>query len=158
MGMRVGLGTDIHRLTSGHGLPLGGVLVACPFAAVADSDGDVLLHAVVDALLGAMGWGDIGERYPASAVRKGEASARFVQEVLAEMAAVGAAPVQLDCIINLETPRLGTVKTAIRESLAGLLRLEPGRVNVKAKTAEGLDSVGRSEAVSAQVVAQVEVP
>lgn len=148
--MRIGIGSDIHRLQPGGGIKIGGILIPCEFGCVAVSDGDVLLHALVDALLGATGAGDIGERYPESRVVPGEDSSRYVREVLAELG--GARVENVDCIVHLERPKLSPWKDAIRRSVAGLLGIEPGRVGVKAKTAEGLDAVGRGEAVAAQVV------
>lgn len=153
---RVGFGTDLHRLVPGDGIPLGGVLVPCPFAPVARSDGDVLLHAVVDALLGAMGRGDIGERYPESKVARGESSRRFVLEVMHLLRERGGAVVNLDCVVDLERPKLGPHKDAIRASVAALLGVSPERVNVKAKTAEGMGPVGEGKAVAAQAAVLVE--
>jgi 2-C-methyl-D-erythritol 2,4-cyclodiphosphate synthase len=149
------MGTDIHRLEPGSGFPLGGVRLPCPFRSVADSDGDVLLHALVDALLGACGWGDIGEWFPRSSVEPGQASGDFVAAVLRKMHDAGLSVVNADTVIDLEPVRLADWKPAIRRSIAELIALPPERVNVKAKTAEGLGPVGRGEAVAAQVVVLV---
>ncbi len=154
--MRIGIGSDIHRLQPGDGMKIGGVLIPCEFGCIAVSDGDVLLHALVDALLGATGAGDIGERYPESRVAPGEDSARYVREVLADLKGVRVENV--DCIVHLEQPKLSPWKDAIRHSLAGLLGIESGQVGVKAKTAEGLDAVGRGEAVAVQVVVLIGLP
>lgn len=158
MSFAVGVGTDVHRLEPGSGIPLGGVVVPCDKACVAVSDGDVLLHALTDALLGGMGQGDIGERYPESKVGKGESSRRFVEETMLLLEARGGRVVNVDCTVDLERPRLASWKMRIRDSVAALLRVSPGKVNIKAKTAEGLGSVGNGEAVSAQVVALLELP
>lgn len=151
MALRIGWGTDIHCLADGEGIRLGGLTIPCPRASVAVSDGDVLLHALVDALLGALGLGDIGDHYPESRVAPGEDSSRFVRETMALCAARGGVVVNVDCIINLERPRLGEWKGKIRDNLAAILELDSGCVNVKAKTAEGLGAIGAGEAVAAQV-------
>lgn len=156
MAMRVGLGTDIHKLTRGNGLWLGGVKIPCNLTAKATSDGDVLLHALVDALLGAAGLGDIGERYPESKATPGESSARFVREVVADLNVRGMRPVNVDLVVDLERPRLGPWKPRMRDAVADLLGIDPARVNVKAKTGEGLGPIGWSEAISAQAVVLVE--
>lgn len=148
---RVGFGTDLHRLEPGEGIPLGGAPVPCAYRCVAVSDGDVLLHALVDALLGACGWGDIGEWFPASSVEPGQASSAFVAEVLAKMRESGISIVNVDAVVDLEGVRLAPWKAAIRQSVAELLGIPAGRVNIKAKTAEGLGPVGEGKAVAAQV-------
>lgn len=152
---RVGLGTDTHRLVHGEGIYLGGVFIACPFSCHAVSDGDVLLHALVDALLGACGQGDIGEWYPADAVTRGQASDLFVRESLAKLGDAGYAVGNVDSVIDLEVVRLAEWKQEIRASLAALLDIAPEHVNVKAKTAEGMGPVGEGRAVAAQVVVLV---
>ncbi len=154
---RIGLGTDIHRLAPGDGIPLGGVRIPCPHRCVADSDGDVLLHALVDALLGACGWGDIGEWFPASGVAPGQDSAAFVQAVCGKMRAEGVRVVNVDCVVDVEVVRVAPWRRAIRGRVAGLLGVEEALVNVKAKTAEGLGPVGEGKAVGAQVAALVAV-
>lgn len=148
--MRIGFGTDLHVLRVGEGLMLGGVPVPCGYAFEAHSDGDVVLHALVDAMLGCAGLGDIGEKYPPSAIRKGESSTRFVTETLALLGKAGLALVNVDCVIDLEVVKLGDTKKVIRASLASLLGLDAACVNVKAKTAEGVGAVGEGRAVSAQ--------
>lgn len=149
--MRIGFGTDVHRLEPGDGIALGGVVIPCGKKCKANSDGDVVLHALVDALLGCAALGDIGEHFPEKAIRKGESSERFVTETLAMLAGVGLAPVNVDCTIDLEHILLSPHKPAIRRSVAWLLGLDESCVNVKAKTAEGLGAVGEGLAVSAQV-------
>lgn len=158
MPMRVGFGTDLHRLREGGGIRLGGLSIPCGYSCEAVSDGDVLLHALVDALMGAAGLGDIGDRYPESKVAPGEDSSRFVAEIMAELRAAGAGLHNVDCVVDLENPKLGRWKGEIRASLARLLGLPEARVNVKAKTAEGLGPVGTGRAVAAQVVALLELP
>lgn len=149
--LRIGFGTDLHLLRPGDGLWLGGVLVPCRFAFKAVSDGDVLLHALVDAMLGCAGLGDIGGMYPESRVTPGESSRRFVEEVGRTLSDRGFRVVNADCVIDLDAVRLGEWKGRIRDSVAALLRIDASRVNVKAKTAEGVGAVGEGRAASAQV-------
>lgn len=157
MTMRIGLGDDIHALCEGNGIPLGGVVIPCARACCAVSDGDVVLHALIDALLGALALGDIGDYYPESKVAKGERSERLVLETLALLREKGATISNIDCIIYLEQPKLGEFKNAIRDNLCRMLSLAPGAVGVKAKTAEGFGAVGRGEAVAARVAVLVAV-
>lgn len=154
---RVGMGTDVHRLEPGDGLKIGGVAIPCGYRSIADSDGDVLLHAIVDALLGACGAGDIGDHFPASAVSPGEDSACFVEHAVGVVAARGGRIVNVDCVIDIEVCRLGPFKQRIRTRLAEVLGVDASRVNVKAKTAEGLGAVGEGRAFSAQAVVLVEI-
>jgi len=158
--MRVGLGYDSHRLLPGRPLKLGGVEVPSPLGTVGHSDADVVLHAVVDALLGAAGLGDIGEWFPDTDPRwHGADSAVFVSETLRRLAEKGFQVYQTDIIILAETPRLGPYKERIRQRLAELLGLPPDRVNIKAKTSEGMGAIGRSEGIACQaLVALVEAP
>lgn len=149
---KVGFGTDLHVLQPGAGLRLGGVMVPCPYQALAHSDGDVLLHAVVDALLGAAGMGDIGEHYPESKVPEGADSAAFVEETLRMITKAGLRLVNVDCVVDVEIVRLKEWKKAIRARLASLLGIPEAAVNVKAKTAEGTGPVGEGRAVSAQAI------
>ncbi len=153
---QVGFGTDLHRLVQGGGIALGGVLIPCEYGVVADSDGDVLLHALVDALLGASGLGDIGDHFPASAVEPGAASSPMLRTAYALVREKGGVVANVDCVIDCETVRLGAWKAAMRQSVADLLGLDPSRVNIKAKTAEGLGPVGEGKAISAQAVALVQ--
>lgn len=156
MDYRIGQGWDRHRLAAGRRLVLGGVEIAAPVGFVAHSDGDVLLHALCDALLGACALGDIGAHFPdTDPAWKGMDSRRFVAEVLAQVNAAGWSLVNLDGTIVAETVRIAPHREAIRESLAGLVGLPKDRVSLKAKTAEGTDAVGRGEAMDAQVVVLV---
>ncbi|MCD8141308.1 MAG: 2-C-methyl-D-erythritol 2,4-cyclodiphosphate synthase [Planctomycetaceae bacterium] len=153
--IQVGFGTDTHRLAPGTGITLGGVFIPCEYGMVAVSDGDVLLHALTDALLGSCGLGDIGEHFPASAVVQDAPSGPMLHQVLTLVREKGATVVNVDCVIDCEAIRLGELKKRIRRNLADLLQLAPLRVNVKAKTAEGLGPVGEGGAVSAQAVVLV---
>ena len=156
MGFRVGLGTDMHRLTAGTGIRLGGVDIPCEFACVAASDGDVLLHALTDALLGSLAMGDIGEHFPACKTTPGEDSRRFPLQALRILERSGARVANVDCVVDLERPSLRDWKTDIRNGIANLLSLPSGRVSVKAKTAEGLGPVGQSLAIAAQAIVLIE--
>jgi 2-C-methyl-D-erythritol 2,4-cyclodiphosphate synthase len=146
---RVGIGYDLHRLVVGRPLRLGGIVVPHDKGLVGHSDADVVLHAVIDAMLGAAGLGDIGERFPDTdpAYRDAD-SGQLLRQVFADMRAAGFRPACVDVIIHAEQPRLAGHKPAIRQSLAGLLELPIEAVNVKAKTNEGLDAIGRGEAIA----------
>ena len=164
--LRIGQGYDIHRLVpvpdkteAESPLTLGGLQITdSPYAVVAHSDGDVLLHALMDALLGALALGDIGEHFPPSNPAYRQASSiDFLNHVLALLAEKNARVMQVDSTIVLEKPKLGEHKLAIRQSLASLLNLSLDCVSVKAKTAEGLGALGRCEAVAASVSVLVNI-
>ncbi len=147
---RIGQGSDVHRTRPGGVLRLGGVEIDAPFGLDGHSDADVLLHAVIDALLGAAGQGDIGEWFPNTDARwKGADSAALLRHVL-ESAICPAWDIQnLDCTISAEQPRLTRWKPRIRRRLAELLEVSESVVNVKAKSAEQVGPVGRGEAIAA---------
>jgi 2-C-methyl-D-erythritol 2,4-cyclodiphosphate synthase len=152
-----GIGYDSHRLVAGRPLLLGGVQIPHELGASGHSDADVLAHAVIDALLGAAGLGDIGEHFPDTDERfSGADSMGLLVEVVAMLGERGFAPVNLDCTVLLEQPKLGPNRSAIRSSLAQALGLGPERVNVKASTGEGIGFVGRGEGVAALAIASVE--
>jgi 2-C-methyl-D-erythritol 2,4-cyclodiphosphate synthase len=152
-----GIGYDSHRLVAGRPLLLGGVQIPHELGASGHSDADVLAHAVIDALLGAAGLGDIGEHFPDTDERfSGADSMGLLVEVVAMLGERGFAPVNLDCTVLLEQPKLGPNRSAIRSSLAQALGLGPERVNVKASTGEGIGFVGRGEGVAALAIAGVE--
>ncbi|MCP4175821.1 MAG: 2-C-methyl-D-erythritol 2,4-cyclodiphosphate synthase [Fuerstiella sp.] len=150
---RVGEGHDVHRTIAGRPLILGNVFVDCDFGLDGHSDADVLLHAVIDALLGATGRGDIGEWFPnTSAEWKDADSADLLANVWQSLAADGWQIQNLDCTICAEKPRLGPWKPLIRERVAQLLDLSAERVNVKAKSGEAVGPVGRGDAITADAV------
>lgn len=155
--MRVGIGHDTHRLVEGRPLLLGGVRIEHPRGLAGHSDADVVLHALTDALLGAAGLGDIGDAYPDTdpAYRDCDSS-RFVRETMDRLNRDGWRVVNIDVIVFAQRPKLGPVKGLIRDRLAELLRLEPPAVNVKAKTGEGVGTIGRAEAIGCQVVALID--
>lgn len=146
---RVGIGYDVHRTVPGRPLVLGGVRIEAETGLAGHSDADVVLHALCDALLGAAGMGDIGELFPDTNPRYAGADSRaFVSEVLRRVRAAGLVPWNADVMILAERPRLGPYKGAIRAAVAELLGLPAERVAVKAGTNEGLDAVGRGEAIA----------
>lgn len=158
MVFRVGIGHDTHRLAPGRQLWLGGVCIPYSMGLVGHSDADVLLHAVTDAILGALGKGDIGEWFPDTDPANKDIDSRvLLRAVLDQALGDGDRLMNLDCIVFAEAPKLGPYKAAIRQSLADLLRLPVTRINVKAKTGEKVGPIGRGEALSAEAVVLVEV-
>jgi 2-C-methyl-D-erythritol 2,4-cyclodiphosphate synthase len=154
--MRVGIGHDTHRLAEGRPLLLGGVRVEHTRGLAGHSDADVVLHAVTDALLGAAGLGDIGDAYPDTDPAHKDADSRvFLRETLARLNRDGWRVVNVDVILFAQEPKLGPVKTAIRDNLAALLGVDAGAVNVKAKTGERVGHIGRAEAIACQAVALI---
>ena len=140
---RIGLGYDIHRLVEGRPLILGGVKIDHHTGLLGHSDGDVVLHAITDALLGAAGLGDIGEHFPDTDPKFKDAdSTVLLADVLAKVTAAGYTIVNIDINIHAERPKLKPHKPTIRESVATLLKLNPSAVNIKAKTNEGLGPIG----------------
>jgi 2-C-methyl-D-erythritol 2,4-cyclodiphosphate synthase len=153
----VGIGYDSHRLVDARPLILGGVSIAHERGLEGHSDADVLAHAVIDALLGAAGLGDIGEHFPDSEQRwAGADSMQLLGIVVTTVLAAGFALVNVDCTVVMERPKLASHKDAIRERLAQVLDLPRARVNVKASTGEGIGFVGRGEGVAALAVASLE--
>jgi 2-C-methyl-D-erythritol 2,4-cyclodiphosphate synthase len=150
---RIGHGYDLHRLQPGGKLVLGSVTVSSEVSPIAHSDGDVVLHALVDALLGAMAWGDIGELFSNDDENwKGAPSRVFVQTVFDRVTKAGYRVGNVDITILAERPKLKTFKPAIRKAVADLLSVSEEQVNVKAGTNEGCDAIGRGEAIAAHVV------
>lgn len=154
---RVGLGHDTHRLLAGRALILGGVRIEHSAGLDGHSDADVLLHAVTDALLGAAGLGDIGELFPDTDPRHaGADSSQFLAEALQRVHQAGWQPVNLDCTIHAQRPKLSAYKPAIESRLAELLELPADAVNVKAKTGERVGPVGREEAMCADAIVLIQ--
>lgn len=150
---RIGFGSDVHRLEANKPLVLGGVEIKSDFGAVGHSDADALLHAVTDALLGALALGDIGSHFSDKDARwKNADSVIFLKHTIELMKEKGYSVVNLDSTIHLEKPKLRSIIDRIREKLAQALEIEIDCVSVKAKTGEGVDAVGRSEAVKAEAV------
>jgi 2-C-methyl-D-erythritol 2,4-cyclodiphosphate synthase len=150
---RIGLGWDLHRMAKGRRCVLGGVAIPHGKGPVGHSDGDVVLHALTDAVLGAAGLGDIGDLFPPSDPRwKGADSAQFLKDALAAARRRGLAPVNADVVIAAEAPRLEGRKKSIAARVAAIMGLPAASVNVKAKTAEGLGPVGAGDAIESWAV------
>ena len=155
--IRIGLGYDLHRLVEGRHLILGGVVFDFEKGEDGHSDGDVLLHAITDALLGAAGLGDIGSYFPPEEAKWKDAdSAELLRTVWKDVQAAGWSLVNLDCVIKLEKPKFLPHRREVIESIAGILGAAPSQIFVKAKTGEKLPPVGTSEAVEAHVVCLLE--
>jgi len=152
-----GIGWDSHRLVEGRALILGGVRIEHSHGLAGHSDADVLTHAIIDALLGAAGLGDIGERYPDTDERwAGADSIELLRDVVALL---GPREIlHVDTTVLMEMPKLSPHKDAIRDTLAGALGVAADRVNVKASTGEGMGFVGRQEGVAALAVATLSRP
>jgi 2-C-methyl-D-erythritol 2,4-cyclodiphosphate synthase len=151
-----GIGYDSHRLLAGRRLVIGGVEIPSELGLDGHSDADVLAHAVIDALLGAAGLGDIGEHFPDTDERWRDAdSIALLQAVVTMVAGRGLAIENVDCTVMMEKPKLSPHRAAIRASLARALGLDTARVNVKATTGERMGFVGRGEGVAALAVASV---
>lgn len=155
---RSGIGTDIHRIVEGRRLMLCGVHVPYPAGLAGHSDGDVGLHAIIDALLGAAGMGDIGTLFPSTESRWKDADSKellcIVKERLEEKRWD---VVNVDVIIHTEEPRLEPVKGQMKRCVAGLLGIDFNAVNVKAKTNEGLGDIGAGQAMAATAIALLKV-
>jgi 2-C-methyl-D-erythritol 2,4-cyclodiphosphate synthase len=150
----VGIGFDSHRLAAGRRLLIGGVEIPFERGLDGHSDADVLAHAVIDALLGASGKDDIGERFPNTDERWRDAdSMAMLSSVVENVLTEGLEIVNVDCTVIMEAPKLSPHRGAIREKLAEVLQLEIAHVNVKASTGEGMGFVGRGEGVAALAIA-----
>jgi len=153
----VGFGYDIHKLAPGKTLMLGGVAIPFEKGPVAHSDGDVLLHALCDALLGAAALGDIGKHFPDSAAEfKGISSLELLRRVVALVREKNYVIINVDVSVVLERPKIGPHILQMTETIAPVLQLSTGRVSIKATTNEGIGGIGAGEAIAAFAVAQVE--
>jgi 2-C-methyl-D-erythritol 2,4-cyclodiphosphate synthase len=151
-----GIGYDSHRLLAGRRLVIGGVEIPSELGLDGHSDSDVLAHAVIDALLGAAGLGDIGEHFPDTDERWRDAdSIALLEAVVTMVAGRGLAIENVDCTVMMETPKLSPHRAAVRASLARALGVDTARVNVKATTGERMGFVGRGEGVGALAVASL---
>jgi 2-C-methyl-D-erythritol 2,4-cyclodiphosphate synthase len=154
--IRTGIGYDIHRLSEGGKLILGGIEIAFEKGLVGHSDADVLTHSICDALLGAACLGDIGSHFPDSdPAFRGISSIELLSRVVELVGEHGYRVANVDAVVLAELPRLAPFIAEIRSRLAGVLRVDINSVSVKAKTCEGLDSIGRGEAIAAQSVALI---
>jgi len=155
--IRIGLGHDTHRLAPGKPLVIGGVTIPHDVGPVAHSDGDVLLHAITDALLGAAGLGDIGEWFPDNDPQyAGADSGNLLTRVVDRLQADGWSVVNLDCTVHAQRPKLSPHKPEVASRIAALLKIDRTQVNVKAKTGEKVGPIGREEAISADAVVLIE--
>lgn len=151
--IRVGLGYDLHRLVTGRALVLGGITIPFERGEDGHSDGDVLLHAITDALLGAAGLGDIGEFFPPSDPRwKGADSRKLLESAWTAAREKGWRLENLDAVIALQAPKFLPWRERVRESISAILEAETDRIFVKAKTGEGLGPVGKGDAVEVWAV------
>ena len=151
--MRVGLGYDVHRLVRGRPLILGGVTIPSEWGLDGHSDADVLLHAIGDALLGALALGDLGQHFPDTDPRYRGISSHVLLEAVVGLLDERAYTVcNLDSVVIAQQPRLAPYLPEIRRKLADILRIEVASVSVKAKTAESLGALGRAEGIAAYAV------
>jgi 2-C-methyl-D-erythritol 2,4-cyclodiphosphate synthase len=154
MNVRCGIGYDLHRLAEGRSLIIGGIEVPFGKGPVGHSDGDVVAHALCDALLGAAGLGDIGTHFPDTDPKwKGANSLLFLEHVRELLDEKHLAIAHIDAVVILERPKLGPHFPKMREVLSKALRIPQEKIHLKAKTNEGVDAVGRGEAIACHVVA-----
>ena len=155
--IRTGIGIDSHRLEAGRPLILGGVRIPFELGLAGHSDADVLTHAIIDALLGAAGLGDIGQHFPDTDERyRGADSMDLLRAAVAMLAERGLRVAHVDCTVLMERPKLGERREAILTSLAEGLGVSAAQVNVKASTGEGMGFVGREQGVAALAVATLQ--
>jgi len=156
--VRIGYGYDVHRLQSGGVLKLGGIVVSRDVSPVAHSDGDVLLHAIADALLGAAALGDIGMHFPDDDERyRGIDSGELLVRVVEMLKEAGYRPGNVDATVVLEKPKLRPFINTMRERVAAILAVEPSFVSIKATTSEKMGFVGSGEGIAAHAVALITV-
>ena len=154
---RIGFGNDVHQLAAGGKLVLGGVTIPFDKGPVGHSDGDALAHAICDALLGAAALGDIGRHFPDTSPEWHNASSLlFLRHVRALLDKEGYSIVNIDSTIDIEQPKLAPHISAMQKNVAEAIGVHPQQVSVKAKTGEGLEAVGRGEAVRAEAIALLE--
>jgi len=153
----VGFGYDSHILAVGRPLFLGGIEIESDFGTIAHSDGDVVLHALCDALLGASGLGDIGELFPDSDSKyKGADSKLFVEQILKLLEIRNLYIINVDITILLEKPKLENSKVKIRQSISEQVKIPIENVNIKAKTNEGMGFIGRQEGIAAYCICEIQ--
>ncbi len=153
-GLRVGIGVDAHGFAEGARLVVGGVEFPGEAGLAGHSDGDVVAHALVDAVLGAAGLGDIGSFFPSDEAEwEGASSLVFLERAMAAVREAGFELVNADCVLVGERPRIAPVRAEMESRLAAALGVEPGRVSVRATTTDGLGFTGRGEGLAAQAVA-----
>ena len=156
---RIGIGHDTHRLGPGDEIILGGIPIPHNKSLLGHSDADVLLHAVTDAILGALGLGDIGQHFPdTDEANRGRDSSEMLTEVIKITSAGGWEVLNLDCIVFAERPKIAPYRAEIRARLAELICVSPSAVNVKGKTGEGIGPVGLEEVIAAESVVLMQRP
>lgn len=153
---RVGIGYDIHPLAAGRPLVLGGVRIEHGAGLAGHSDADALIHALCDALLGALNLGDLGEHFPETDEWKDAASTRILGAVAAMVAREGWALVNADCVVHAEEPKLAPHRAAMARSIAAALGVDAARISIKATRGEGLGPVGEKRAIAAEAVVLLE--
>ena len=152
--LRVGIGYDVHRLVADRPLFIGGMAIPCEKGLLGHSDADVLLHAIMNAILGALGLGDIGAHFPDTDPRYAGADSRdLLAEVAAMMRREGYRVGNIDSIIVAQAPKMGPHIPGMRQNIANILRTEASQINVKATTEEHLGFTGREEGIAAKTVA-----
>ena len=152
----VGIGYDIHKLAVGNSLILGGIKIDSEKGTVAYSDGDVLIHSIIDAMLGAAGLGDIGEHFPDNYAKYKDADSCKLLEIVNDwILKKGLQIVNIDASIILESPKLSSYKSAIKNNLAKILNVNPVRINVKAKTNEKQDSIGSNNSIAVYSICEL---
>jgi len=158
--MRIGQGYDAHRFGesgSAESIRLGGIAVPCDCEIIAHSDGDVIIHALCDALLGAAGLGDIGQHFPDSDPQYKDAdSTLLLRETLLELVRLDFSVVNVDVTLIAQVPRIAAYRDDMRMAMADLMDVEPAVVNIKATTTEGMGFIGRKEGLAALAVALIE--
>ena len=155
--MRIGIGYDVHRLVTGRKLVLGGAEIPFEKGLLGHSDADVLVHAVCDALLGAAGLGDIGMHFPDTDPRYEQISSlKLLAQTNTLVRQQGYRIHNVDAIIFAEAPKIGPYRVAMRENLAGAIEVDPGCINIKATTTEGLGAIGKGEGIGAMSVVLID--
>ncbi|HDM37761.1 MAG TPA: 2-C-methyl-D-erythritol 2,4-cyclodiphosphate synthase [Candidatus Omnitrophica bacterium] len=155
--MRIGFGYDFHNLIEGKDLILGGVKIPYYRGLEGFSDADVLIHAICDALLGAMAEGDIGEHFPQDDERyRNISSKKIIKQVLSMLDDKKFKIVNLDTLIIAEEPKLGPFKDVIKKSLLEMLNLRDDQLNIKATTMEGKDAIGKKESIAAKAIVLID--
>ncbi len=157
--MRVGIGYDVHRLVGGRDLFLGGVKIPFEKGLLGHSDGDVLIHAICDAILGAMSEGDIGVHFPdTDPSTEGIRSTEILSYVGRLARKKGFRIINIDSVVVAQEPKISPLRTRMQEAMADLLGIDPGAVGIKGKTTEGLGFAGRREGIEVHAVALLEEP
>ena len=150
--IRIGQGFDVHRVEAGDGMTLGGLWVPCAYRVVAHSDGDIVLHAIMDAMLGALALGDIGQLFPdTDASFQGADSAELTREVRRLCLAKGYSVSNLDVTILCEVPKIAPIRETMRQCIADVLETVVDQISVKATTTEQLGFIGRGEGIAVMV-------